>query len=35
LLGVLIFLWKKGQIGLNMASLGDLISLAAALGFAV
>jgi hypothetical protein len=35
LLGVLIFVWEKGQIGLNTASLGDLISLAAALGFAV
>jgi hypothetical protein len=34
LLGVLVSVWEKGQIGLNAASLGDLISLAA-LGFAV
>jgi drug/metabolite transporter (DMT)-like permease len=34
LLGVLVFVWEKGQIGLNTASLGDLISLASALGFA-
>ncbi len=35
LLGVLVFVWEKVRIGLDTASLGDLISLVAALGFAV
>jgi drug/metabolite transporter (DMT)-like permease len=35
LLGVVVFVWEKAQAGLQTASLGDLISLAAALGFAI
>ena len=33
--GVAIFVWEKARTGFAAASLGDLISLAAALGFAV
>lgn len=33
--GVAIFVWEKARTGLQAASLGDLISLAAALGFAI
>ncbi len=35
LVGVSVFIWEKAQTGLHTASLGDLISLAAALGSAV
>jgi drug/metabolite transporter (DMT)-like permease len=34
LLGMVVFIWEKAQTGLHAASLGDLMSLAAALGFA-
>ena len=34
-IGVAIFVWEKAQAGLQAASIGDLISLAAALGFAI
>jgi drug/metabolite transporter (DMT)-like permease len=34
LLGVVVFMWQKAHSGLQMARVGDLLSLAAALGFA-
>ena len=35
LVGAVVFVWDKAQAGLQRAGLGDLLSLAAALGFAI
>jgi drug/metabolite transporter (DMT)-like permease len=35
LVGAVIFVWDKAQVGLQTAGFGDLLSLAAALGFAI